>query len=118
MPSGSTLARLLAPASGEPVEADASRQLGDPGAERLRVAQRSEPVVDPQEDVLEGVLGVGALEAVALRGDRVDVARVLADEVVPRVLVACQAACDEFGVLGHRAVKTGQAPASRARPAE
>src|SRR5581483_7911187 len=46
---------LLAP-RGNSVEADAPRQLGDPGPERLRVAQRGESVVDAQEHVLEGVL--------------------------------------------------------------
>ena len=92
---------LLALARGDPVEADPSGQLCDPGTERLRVPQRSEPAVDPDEDVLEGILGVGDLEPVTLGADREDVARVAPDEVVPRFLVACQAPRDQLLVTWH-----------------
>ena len=89
----------------EPVEADPRVSCAIQGRSASGFAERAEPVVDPQEDVLEGVLGVGALEPVALRADRVHVARVAQDELVPGVLVAGQAPPDEFRVLGHRRIK-------------
>src|SRR3954447_18539515 len=90
--------RLFARAGPEAVDAQAARQLCDPWAEGLVVAQRIEALVDPGEHLLEDVLGVVLWEAEGLHADRVDVAREAVYELAPRVVVARAAARNELGV--------------------
>jgi hypothetical protein len=90
--------RDLPRAGPQPVDAEPSRELGDPGPDRLVLAERVEPLVDPREDLLEDVLGVVLGEPERLDRDRVDIAREPLDERVPGFLVAAAAKRDEFGV--------------------
>ena len=87
----------------DPVDAAASRQLREPGPERIVGAQRVESLVRAGEDVLEDVLGLVRREPVALHGDRVHVAREPLDELAPGGLVARAAAGGEarVGLGGH-----------------
>jgi hypothetical protein len=64
----------LARAGAEPVDAEAARQLGDPGTDGLVVTQGVEPFEDAREDVLEDILGILLGEPEGLDADRVDVA--------------------------------------------
>src|SRR6266566_340947 len=96
--------RLFTRARSQPVNADASGQLGDPGLDRLVAAERVEPLVDLGEDLLEDVLGVLVAQTEALARDRVHVAGEAFDEGSPRLLVAATAAGDELrgrNRLGH-----------------
>src|SRR6266699_3058998 len=63
--------RLFTRARSQPVDADASGQLGDPGLDRLVAAERVEPLVDLGEDLLEDVLSVLVAQTEALARDRV-----------------------------------------------
>jgi hypothetical protein len=92
------LAGLLPGAGTEAVDAEAAGELRDPGAQRLVVAERVEPFVDPGEDLLEDVFRVVRLEPEGLNGDRVDVARKAIYELAPGCLVPVAAAGDQRGV--------------------
>jgi hypothetical protein len=78
------------------VNADAPGELGDPGLDRLVIAEGVEPFVDLGEDLLEDVLGVVIPQPEPLRGDRVHVTREPLDEFRPRLLVAVAATSDEL----------------------
>src|SRR6266850_1728709 len=96
--------RLLAGARSQPVDADASGQLSDPGLDRFVAAKRVEPLVDLCEDLLEDVFGVLVAQPEALARDRVDVAGEALDESRPGFLVAVAAEGDELrgrNRLGH-----------------
>ena len=90
--------RDLARAGPQPVDTESPRELGDPGADRLVLAQGVEPLVDPREDLLEDVLGVVLGQPERLDRDRVDVAREPLDQRAPGFLVAAAAKRDELGV--------------------
>src|SRR6478672_7141175 len=96
--------RILPRARSQPVNADASGQLGDPRLDRLVAAQRVESLVDLGEDLLEDVLGVLIPQTEALARDRIDVAGEALHESRPRILVAATAEGDELrgrNRLGH-----------------
>jgi len=80
------------------VDAEAPRELSDPGANCIVVAERVEPLVDPREHVLEDVLRVVRRQPEALDCDRVDVTREAVDKLAPGLVIAFTAACDEGGV--------------------
>jgi hypothetical protein len=92
------LGGLLPRAGAQAVDAKAAGELGDPGPQRLVVAERVEPLVDAGEHVLEDVLRVMRRQAESLYRDRVDVAREAVDELAPGGLVAVAAAGNELGV--------------------
>ena len=89
---------LFAGLSAQPVEADAPGDLRDPGPERIVIPQCAQPLVDPQEHLLERILGVVLGEAEALDGDCVHVAGEALDELVPGFVVAGPAPRDQLGV--------------------
>ena len=92
------LARLLARAGANRVEAEPPRQLGEPGPDRGVVAELRQVLVRAGEHLLEHVLGVRLGQAERLDRDRVDVAREALDELAPRVVVSRAAAGDELCV--------------------
>ena len=106
------LARLLACAGADRVQAQPSRQLGQPGPDRRVVPKLRQVLVRAGEDLLEDVLRVGLGEAKRLDGDRVHVAGEAIDELAPRVVVSRAAAGDELGV----GFDDGHVPRMKAQP--
>ena len=80
------------------VEADAPRELRDPGPHRLVVAKVAQPFVRAREHVLEHVLRVGRRQPVGLLRDRQHVARKSAHQFLPGVVIAGPATGDEAGI--------------------
>ena len=58
----------------QPVDAEPPRQLAEPGADCLVVAELVQPLVGAREDLLEHVLGVVVRKSEGLDRDRVHVA--------------------------------------------
>ena len=88
-PAGSTIASSPGPSrapAAQRVDAETPRQLGEPRADRVVVAQLVELLVRAREHFLEDVLGVVLWQAKPLDDDRVDVAREAVDELAPGVL--------------------------------
>jgi aquaporin TIP len=80
------------------VDAEAPRELREPGFDRLIVAQIAQALVGAREHLLEHVLGVGLPEAEALDGNCVHVPGEAVDELAPGILVAGAAARDKLCV--------------------
>jgi hypothetical protein len=89
---------LLPRARPEAIDAQTPRELTDPGADGLVVAQIAKPLVDAREDLLEDVLRVVLGKPERLGCDRVDVPREPIDECAPGCLVAAPTAVDELRV--------------------
>ena len=88
----------LAARAPERVDAEAPRELREPGPDRAVVAEPVEVLVGAGEDLLEDVLGVARLQPEALHADRVDVAREALDELGPGLVAPFAAARDQFRV--------------------
>src|SRR5436190_2109529 len=83
LPLDVLVAQLLARARSDAVDREPPRELCDPGANGLVVAQPFEVLEGAGEDFLEDVLCVVGAQAEALRRDRKDVAREARDELGP-----------------------------------
>ena len=105
--------RFLARAGREPVKANPSGQLGDPGAQSSIVPQRAEPVVDTHEHLLKYVLGIVLAEPKTAHGNRIDIAREPLDELIPRLRLARAAAMDKLASLSSAAIASESTPSIR-----
>ncbi len=80
------------------VDTEPPGELGDPGPDRLVLAQPVEVLVHAGKHLLEHILGVVLGQPEALNGDGVHIPREAVDELTPRLFLTRAAAGHEAGV--------------------
>ena len=85
------------------IDAEVAADADEPGLEIRAPIERVQRLEDLEEDVLRQILGL-VMAADELVGEVEDLAPVLADDLLPRRLIACETALDELVGVGAGAV--------------